>query len=292
MTQKKINNKIYIGADHGGFDLKNSLFAVLKDKYEIHDLGPNVYDPNDDFVDYAIKVAEKVANTKDSFGILICKSGNGMVIAANKVDGAYAALCLSPKHAEMARKDDNANILCLTAEYSDMHHEIVESFLNTSFKGMNTKYGRRYTKITSYEKDRIDFIANSYPRIAVRALILKNNKVLVVKNLNDNTLYLPGGKIEIYETAELALKRELLEETGIDIDVKKIKLLEVIENISASHGKHKIEIIFHCEINIFDEIQGKKDPSHAGMSEFVWLDKNQIKPEIDKGFILKMLSLI
>ncbi len=150
---------LYISSDHGGFEIKKTLLDFLNNssdipKFEIEDLGPFTLDPNDDYPTYGIKLAEKVSNNRGSLGILICRSGNGMVIAANKVKGAYAALCFTPKHAEMARKDDNSNILCLDADYEGEEAliEITKSFLNSQFAGTGTRHERRFNEIKEYEE--------------------------------------------------------------------------------------------------------------------------------------------
>lgn len=155
--------KIYIASDHGGFDLKEKLKKEFEDsEHEWIDLGPSELDPNDDYPDFAFKVAEAVAQdgmnesdfVHESLGILICRSGNGMAVAANKVKGAYAALCFSSKHAEMARKDDNANVLALDADYDGEDPlAIVQKFITTKFEGKETRHGRRFGKILRYEKN-------------------------------------------------------------------------------------------------------------------------------------------
>lgn len=153
--------KIYIASDHGGFDLKEKLKKGLQNtEYQLIDLGPSELNPDDDYPDYAFKVAEAVAqdgiNEDDfvhaSLGILICRSGNGMSVAANKVKGAYATLCFSPHHAEMARRDDNANILALDADYEGENPtDIVRMFISTNFAGKETRHGRRFGKVLEYE---------------------------------------------------------------------------------------------------------------------------------------------
>lgn len=146
--------KIYVGADHGGFELKKELLTFLENEGFKHvvDVGASSYIKTDDYPDYAELVANEVANSEGSFGILICKSGNGMCIAANKVKGAYAALCFSEHHAEKTRTDDNANILCLDSEYEgDSPLEIAKVFLTTSFAGMDTRHGRRFGKVVAIE---------------------------------------------------------------------------------------------------------------------------------------------
>lgn len=142
---------IFIASDHGGFELKERLLKELD--YDITDMGPYEFNEDDDYPDYAFPLAESVANTKDALGILICRSGNGVAIAANKVDGSYAALCFSTKHALKAREDDNANICCLDADYEgDDPIEIVRTFIETRFAGIDTRHGRRWGKIVEYEK--------------------------------------------------------------------------------------------------------------------------------------------
>lgn len=147
--------KIYIASDHGGFELKTQIFEsfILEDlEYEFEDLGPFDLNPDDDYPDYAEKVARQVAKNVSSVGVLICRSGNGMVIAANKINGAYAALAFTAHHAEMARKDDNANILCLDSDYEGEDPiEIVKAFLQSEFAGMDTRHGRRFSKIQKLE---------------------------------------------------------------------------------------------------------------------------------------------
>ena len=147
--------KIYIASDHGGYELKSKIlenYESLITNHELIDLGPFELNEDDDYPDYALKVAEKVANENNALGILICRSGNGMCIAANKVKGAYAALAFSKKHAEMARKDDNANIVCLDSDYEGENPvEIVKTFLTTEFAGMDTRHGRRFLKIKEIE---------------------------------------------------------------------------------------------------------------------------------------------
>lgn len=151
--------KIYIAADHGGLNLKSKILEQLplllgEGWGEVEDLGPYELDPDDDYPDYATKVAEAMQKDPESLGILICRSGNGMCIAANKFKGVYAALAFSEHHAEMARKDDNANVLCLDADYEGEDPiAIVKKFLETEFAGMDTRHGRRFQKIQGIEND-------------------------------------------------------------------------------------------------------------------------------------------
>ena len=148
---------VYIGADHRGFRLKETLKEVMR-RWEINvvDLGYKEYDEGDDYTDVAIKLAEKVVLEK-VMGVLICGSGVGVCVAANKVDGAMAALCTSEKQARLAREDDNANILCLSSELVDEtnNEKIVKIFLETVFSPLET-HVRRINKIKEYEKTKIN----------------------------------------------------------------------------------------------------------------------------------------
>lgn len=147
--------KIYIASDHGGFELKNQIVKHLKGgDHTVEDMGPSELNPDDDYPDYALPVAENVAVNPGSTGILICRSGNGMAVAANKVKGIYAALCINTTHAKKAREDDNANVLCLDADYGgDEPTDIVDEFINSSFAGMDTRHGRRFQKVQKIEEN-------------------------------------------------------------------------------------------------------------------------------------------
>lgn len=147
-------SKIIIGADHRGFQLKEIIVEQLRnDGYAVTDMGSNKYDPNDDFTDIAIKVAEEVAlnNTK---GILICRTGIGVCIAANKVDGIRAGLCTTIKQTRLAKSDDDINMLCLSAELVSeaKNLKIVKKFLETVFSS-DERYINRVQKIKKYETE-------------------------------------------------------------------------------------------------------------------------------------------
>jgi ribose 5-phosphate isomerase B len=134
--------KIAIGADHAGFEYKEALRAFLKDA-EIKDFGTNSPD-SVDYPDFAHPVASAVEHGAFDLGILICGSGNGIAITANKHQGIRAAICWNTELAELARKHNNANILCLPARFISVKEaqEITTTFLNTEFEG-----GRHATRV-------------------------------------------------------------------------------------------------------------------------------------------------
>lgn len=132
--------KIYLGSDHNGFRLKATLVDHLKRSgYEVVDDGPDKLDPNDDFPVFAARVVNAVlgSDDKDARGILICGSGQGMVMAANRHRGIRAALIYDRESARSSRNDDDANVMALPAHLlaGDLHEAsvIVEIFMLTPF---------------------------------------------------------------------------------------------------------------------------------------------------------------
>ena len=143
---------VYIGADHKGYRLKNSIRDWMRSSgYDCTDLGNKEYNTEDDYTDIAIVLAEKVVSER-SRGILICGSGVGVCVAGNKVTGVRAALVTNEKQARLSREDDDANILCLSADTvsDEINRQIVEVFLETTFSSKENHI-RRINKIKEYE---------------------------------------------------------------------------------------------------------------------------------------------
>ena len=138
--------KIFIASDHAGYYLKNSVVTKLSKSQKIIDLGPNSND-SVDYPDYAKKLSKRVASHKGSFGILICGSGMGMAIAANKNKSIRAALCYSKKNTKLSRLHNNANIITLGERLINKNKAIslIKIFLSTKFEG--GRHLRRVKKI-------------------------------------------------------------------------------------------------------------------------------------------------
>ena len=138
--------KIYIGSDHAGVDLKSQIKTRLEDRFEFDDAGTFTSD-SVDYPDFAHKVAENVLKDSSSIGILICGTGNGMAITANKHAGIRAALCWSPDIAALAKQHNNANIIVLPARFisTEMAMDTLQAFLNAEFEG--GRHQRRIDKI-------------------------------------------------------------------------------------------------------------------------------------------------
>ena len=142
--------KIYLGADHGGYKLKEEIKTWLKEwNFDFEDFGAHEFKPDDDYPDFAWPVAVKVGSEQGSIGILICRSGQGECIVANKAKGARAALAWNEKTAHAGRNDDDANILCLAADYTNVDEakKIVHVFLTTPFDSKQERFLRRSNKV-------------------------------------------------------------------------------------------------------------------------------------------------
>ncbi len=139
--------KVYLGADHGGYEMKKELKEWLRGRVdEVVDVGAERFDKEDDFVDYAQMVAEKIQD--EAVGIVLCRNGVGVSIAANRYLGVRCVLGFDEKQVERARKDDDVNCLALPADYIDLEKakKLVGKFLETDFE-KKEKYVRRLEKL-------------------------------------------------------------------------------------------------------------------------------------------------
>lgn len=147
--------RLILGADHGGYRLKVILKNYLTDAgYEVVDCGAATFDPDDDYPVYARTVAKHISLDPTSRGILICRSGQGVAIVANKFRRVRAALAWNELAVKAARADDDANILCLPADHlaPDLASSMVETFLKTACK-TESRYQRRLHQIQVIEEE-------------------------------------------------------------------------------------------------------------------------------------------
>src|SRR5580704_9622789 len=145
---------IALGADHAGFPVKESIKRYLLEAgYSVEDVG-TWSDESVDYPDYAKKVSARVVGGEDRFGILVCGTGIGMTIAANKIEGIRAALAHDPTTARMAREHNDANVLTIGGRVvgDAMATEIVKDFLGTEFAG--GRHQRRIDKISALDGER------------------------------------------------------------------------------------------------------------------------------------------
>src|SRR5581483_8595514 len=146
---------IYLGADHRGYKLKEKFAEILKEKgYPVFDMGAHGYEEGDDYPDYAALVAEKVSSMPaDGTGVLVCGSGAGVCITANKFKNVRAVLAITAEQARAARADDHTNIICFASDYiKDAEAEkILLGWLATPFSE-EERHLRRLEKIAKFEK--------------------------------------------------------------------------------------------------------------------------------------------
>ncbi|HEV8265597.1 MAG TPA: RpiB/LacA/LacB family sugar-phosphate isomerase [Gemmatimonadales bacterium] len=145
-----MSEKIYIGADHAGYNLKQVLVAELKQLgYEPVDVGPQTLDPSDDYPDYAKPVAEAVSKGKAQRGVLTCGTGLGMGFVANRYPKVRAAVVWSPEVAVLAKKHNDANVLVLPSRFVSEQEglEILHKWLDTKFEG-----GRHLRRVEKIER--------------------------------------------------------------------------------------------------------------------------------------------
>jgi ribose 5-phosphate isomerase B len=147
--------KIAIGSDHRGFEVKRRIVTLLgRLAHEVVDVGPAASE-SVDYPDFAFQVAQAVSEHRVDRGILICGTGIGMCIAANKVSGVRAAPCHDSITAEMSRRHNDANVLCMSADLlgGELLDRMVRIWLETEFEG--GRHARRVEKITRFEGERL-----------------------------------------------------------------------------------------------------------------------------------------
>ena len=147
--------KIYLGSDHRGFHLKEKLKQKLIEwSYDLEDVGSFEYNKDDDYPDFAELVGRKIVENYGSKGILICGSGVGVVVAANKINGVIAGTMFNPEQVKASVADENTNIIGLSADYSSEENsvEIVRAFLGANFSGAE-RHVRRIKKIKNLESE-------------------------------------------------------------------------------------------------------------------------------------------
>jgi ribose 5-phosphate isomerase B len=145
--------RVAIGADHGGYDLKTELQAWLQGlSYEVLDLGAHEYNSSDDYPDFAEAVARAVAGGKAQRGIIICGSGIGACIVANKIPGVRASTCHDTYSARQGVEHDDMNVLCLGARVigTELAREVLAAFLKAEFSG-EERHRRRLQKLLDIE---------------------------------------------------------------------------------------------------------------------------------------------
>lgn len=144
--------RVAIGSDHAGYEQKERLRAHLADKgHDVIDVGAASAEESVDYPDFAFAVGRAVVDGQAEFGVLVCGTGVGMAIAANKIDGVRAANVTDPEFARLARQHNDANVVSVSGRFVpvEVNAAIIDDFLATPFEG--GRHGRRVDKITEAE---------------------------------------------------------------------------------------------------------------------------------------------
>ena len=147
--------RISVAADHNGYELKNEISEILKrDGHDVIDIGPHSLDPSDDYPDFAKPLAKSVSSGETDRGIMVCGSGVGASVAANKVKGVRAAVCHDIYSAHQGVEHDNMNILCLGSRIvgTEVVRELVSAFISAEYTN-EERHARRLNKVIEMEND-------------------------------------------------------------------------------------------------------------------------------------------
>jgi ribose 5-phosphate isomerase B len=269
---------IFLGSDHGGFELKEFLLEKLGEEHTVRDFGCDSGE-SCDYPDFAEKVARAVAGSNGkAIGILCCGTGIGMSIAANKVVGIRAAVVWDGFSARMAREHNNANVVCIGARAMKEEEalKLVETFLGSKFQGLNKegeRHKRRLEKIAALDSKQ------RFPLPIVSALVFneKNEVFLMQSPKWQNKYGLPGGHVEVGEKMVEALRREVKEETGLGIYDE--KLFKVVDAINPEGYYKKRHFIFHDYLAKARPGKVKLDGKEG--TEFVWIQPALALKELD-----------
>jgi len=147
--------RISVAADHNGYELKNEISEILKRAgHDVIDIGPHSLDPLDDYPDYAKPLAESVSSGETNRGIMVCGSGVGASVAANKIKGVRAAVCHDIYSAHQGVEHDNMNVLCLGSRIvgTEVVRELVSAFISAVYTN-EERHARRLNKVIEMEND-------------------------------------------------------------------------------------------------------------------------------------------
>lgn len=270
--------KLIFACDYNGIELKNSLLGYAKSlEIEIKDVGIES-GSSLDYIDVTKLLVNELQNDDEALGVIICGSGQGVAISANRSNKIRAAMCRTEEDAISIRSKLNANVLCLGSKIStlDEAKSCLKAFLETPFK--SEKHGACVSKltphITSHRYDGVNMIA--------RAIITHKDHILLTtvtesnKDFASDLYFLPGGHVEYKESAIDALKRELKEE--IDVTVSSLEFAGALECTWDRKGKvyHELDLIYKVELPNLDLENPPKAVDHA-FHQFVWKPLSEIK---------------
>lgn len=266
---------IIFASDYRGIKLRESLVKYSESLgLDTKDIGIQDGSPLD-YVDITKLLINELSN-QDALGILICGSGQGVSISANRSNKIRAVLCYSPEDAENARSKLNANVLCLGSKNSTLEESIscFKTFIETSFK--YEKHEKSVSKLSANQTEHIYSGIN----MIVRAVIIHKNHILLTTVTKSNTefssdlYFLPGGHVDYRESAINALRREIKEEMTVDVnDVDFIGALECSWD-RKGFLYHELNLVYKVDISYLslENPPVAVDPFH----QFVWCPLSEI----------------
>lgn len=261
--------KIIFASDFKGIELRKNLIEYANQQdIPTEDIGILDGSPLD-FIDITKQLALKL-DSPNVYGVLICNNGNGVAMAANKFNFIRAALCSSEQDAQAARKKLNSNVLCLGCKSSSLEQAkfCLDAFIKTPFEA--NKYGNSIEKLATFATLHADKGIN----LIVRGVIIYNDHILLStttqhnKEFGKDLYFLPGGHVDYNESAISALKREILEETYLQIE--ELKFMGALECSWNKKGKlyHEINLVYR--VNIQNLSLRTPPKSSEPFIEFVW----------------------
>ena len=232
--------KIAIGCDHAGFKLKDSVIKFLKERQiEFADMGAYEYNKDDDYTDAAFRVSKAILNEKANAGILLCGTGFGISIAANKVPGIRAVACRDKESARMAKAHNDINVITLGGNIITPEDvpEILSAWLDTEFQG--GRHLRRLNKIASAEKSTLSVMYQGEGKVVIFNHPLVQHKVSIIRDVNTTSKHFREllqeiSGLMVYEITrnlplhEVEVQTPIAKTTGHTIEGRKLAIVPVL----------------------------------------------------------------
>jgi len=269
------NKKIIFACDYRGCELKKELFAYAKElKLEVCDIGIEEGSLID-YIDITKSLVSHLEN-ENAFGVIVCGSGQGVAMAANRSNKMRAAVCRTVEDCIAVRQKLNANILCLGSKQtgSILAKECLNAFISNDFKG-----GRHVQCVAKLESS---FTTHTYSgiNIIVRGLVIIKDQILLSRPTKMNTkfssdfYFLPGGHVEYLESPQDALRREFMEEMNVKIE--ELKFVDLIEAKwdREGHMYHELNLLY--KVHASDLNLRHPPQSTDAFLEFLWCQLNKI----------------
>ena len=272
-----MKQKIIFAADYRGVDLKKSLYEYAKTlNLEIKDIGIE-HGSLVDYIDITKDLVSELTNEKNAFGVIVCGSGQGVAMVANRYINMRAAVCRTVEEAEDVRSKLDANILCLGSKQTSLEDAIkcLNAFINTKFK--SEKHGACASKLSIRPSNH----AHEGINVIVRAVIIHDNHVLLSTVTATNTqfaqnlYFLPGGHVDYKESASAALKRELKEEMNIDT-TDNIDFINILECswLRKGHIYHELNLVYRVDI-VNPDLKNPPLSTESAL-RFLWVPLNRL----------------